>query len=87
MAVTKIRAIKGAELRSGGFLLAGSDMRACFLGQNVCALGFGVAMVQSPPLDEAADPPAEDKPEIPEAETIPENRMIRDLRRRHVQFT
>jgi hypothetical protein len=60
-------------------------MRACFLGQNICALGFGVAMVQSPPLDEAAVP-AEDKTEnpreIPWAETNPENRMIRDLKRR-----
>ena len=27
-------------------------MRACFLGRNVCALGFGVAMVQSLPLEE-----------------------------------
>jgi len=38
---------RGAELRSDGFLLAsrGADMRACFLGQNICALGFGVAMV------------------------------------------
>jgi hypothetical protein len=25
-------------------------MRACFLGQNVCALGFGVATLQMPPL-------------------------------------
>jgi len=25
-------------------------MRACFLGQNICALGFGVATLQSPPL-------------------------------------
>ena len=25
-------------------------MRACFLGQNICALGFGVAMLQTPPL-------------------------------------
>jgi hypothetical protein len=25
-------------------------MRACFLGQNVCALGFGVATLQTPPL-------------------------------------
>ena len=23
-------------------------MRACFLGQNVCALGYGVAMLQIP---------------------------------------
>jgi len=25
-------------------------MRACFLGQNVCALGFGVATLQIPPV-------------------------------------
>jgi hypothetical protein len=25
-------------------------MRACFLGQNICALGFGVATLQTPPL-------------------------------------
>jgi hypothetical protein len=25
-------------------------MRACFLGQNICALGFGVATLQVPPL-------------------------------------
>ncbi len=25
-------------------------MRACFLGSNVCALGYGVAVVQFPPL-------------------------------------
>jgi hypothetical protein len=25
-------------------------MRACFLGQNICALGFGVATLQMPPL-------------------------------------
>jgi hypothetical protein len=29
-------------------------MRACFLGQNVTALGYGVAMLQTPPL--AAEP-------------------------------
>jgi hypothetical protein len=39
----------------------GSDkkkkMRACFLGQNVCALGFGVATLQTPPmLEEPAKP-------------------------------
>ena len=35
-------------------------MRACFLGQNVCALGFGVAMVQTPPLDQSSvDQPLE----------------------------
>ena len=31
-------------------------MRACFLGQNVCALGFGVALIQSPPADPPATP-------------------------------
>lgn len=25
-------------------------MRACFLGQNVCALGYGVATLQTPPM-------------------------------------
>jgi hypothetical protein len=25
-------------------------MRACFLGQNICALGFGVATLQMPPV-------------------------------------
>ena len=29
-------------------------MRACFLGKNVTALGYGVAMLQTPPL--AAEP-------------------------------
>jgi len=47
-------------------------MRACFLGQNVTALGFGVAMLQTPPLPEpepaenpvrdAADDPAPPRP-------------------------
>ncbi len=30
-------------------------MRACFLGQSVCALGYGVAMLQTPPLNEPDD--------------------------------
>lgn len=34
-------------------------MRACFLGQNVTALGFGVAMLQTPPP--AAEPPLENQ--------------------------
>jgi hypothetical protein len=25
-------------------------MRACFLGQNICSLGFGIATLQTPPL-------------------------------------
>ena len=43
-------------------------MRACFMGQNVFALGFGVATLQSPPLamdypacDPAAAIPADDE--------------------------
>jgi hypothetical protein len=76
----------GAVFHLDGFLLAscGASMRACFLGQNIGALGFGVAMVQSPPMDEGADAPAKDKPENPPPGTIPENRMVRDLRRRDV---
>jgi len=39
---------------AGGGALAGPThflvMRACFLGQNVCALGYGVATLQIPPL-------------------------------------
>jgi len=31
-------------------------MRACFLGRNVCALGFGVAMVQTLPVSEETHP-------------------------------
>ncbi len=38
-------------------------MRACFLGQNVCALGFGVATLQTqPPLvDEQTGKPVHDE--------------------------
>jgi hypothetical protein len=79
----------GADSPSDGFLLTsrGAIMRACFLGQNICALGFGVAMVQSPPLDEAAEAHPEDRaietgPEIPPPGIVLENRMVRDLRRR-----
>ena len=32
-------------------------MRACFLGQNVCALGFGVATLQTPKLEELPSAP------------------------------
>jgi hypothetical protein len=35
-------------------------MRACFLGQNICALGFGVATLQAPPL--VLDEPAGESP-------------------------
>ena len=53
-------------------------MRACFLGQNVCALGFGVAMVQTPPLHE---PEHETEDRTPVPQTPPENLMAREFRR------
>jgi len=81
----------GANSPAEGFLLAsdGAVMRACFLGPNICALGFGVALVQSPPLAEAFDLQAGDdfarsRAEIPLPSKILENRMIQDLRRRDV---
>ena len=42
----------------------GYDMRACFLGQNICALGYGVATLQTPRLvmdEETGQPLAEPK--------------------------
>jgi hypothetical protein len=69
-------------------------MRACFLGQNVCALGFGVAMVQSPRLEqpwEQIEPiqPLEtrDAGTPPHAESPPQNRMVRELRRHLVHLS
>ena len=41
-------------------------MRACFLGQSVCALGYGVAMIQTMPAEEKAHPEA-----VPAAEPPP----------------
>ncbi len=54
-------------------------MRACFLGENICALGFGVAIVQTPPLEEpdAAEPRASFPADFPL-----ENLMTRAWRRR-----
>jgi len=60
-------------------------MRACFLGQNVCALGYGVAMVQTlvdpappqPIKSESGDGTAPSPDEYPV-----ENLMVRDLKRR-----
>lgn len=45
-------------------------MRACFLGQNICALGFGVAMLQTPPLlrDEETGKPEHPVADNPVAE-------------------
>jgi hypothetical protein len=66
-------------------------MRACFLGQNVCTLGFGVALVQSPPMEQpweeiAPLPPAEANggSTPPRTENPMQNRMVRELRRRMV---
>lgn len=40
-------------------------MRACFLGQNVCALGFGVATLQTPPMmTEPADVTSDIIPDV-----------------------
>jgi len=53
-------------------------MRACFLGQNVCALGYGVAMVQTLPAAAEADRavPEQGPPPAP----LP-NRMFEGLRK------
>ena len=57
------------------------EMRACFLGQNVCALGFGVATLQTPPLmmDEETGEPADlappDSGQKPSSRTEPTPRL------------
>jgi hypothetical protein len=53
-------------------------MRACFLGQNVCALGYGVAMVQTLPAAPEAGraAPEQGPPPAP----LP-NRMFEGLRK------
>jgi hypothetical protein len=42
----------GAFFRASDFLITQwmRKMRACFLGQSICALGFGVATLQAPRL-------------------------------------
>ena len=44
-------------------------MRACFLGQNICALGYGVATLQSLPIadEEASAPPPGEHDQAPPA--------------------
>lgn len=61
-------------------------MRACFLGQNVCALGYGVAMVQTYPLGDSElllHEPSESKGgKALSPEDFPlENLMVRDFKR------
>lgn len=53
-------------------------MRACFLGQNVCALGYGVAVVQTLPAGKEGDrtAPEQGPPPMP----LP-NRMFEGLRK------
>jgi hypothetical protein len=61
----------GAFCRQSHFLLASrvGKMRACFLGQNICSLGFGIATLQAPPL--VMDTPIpQDEPQ-PEPQTEP----------------
>jgi hypothetical protein len=40
-------------------------MRACFLGRNICALGYGVAIVQTPPLADSEDDKPGPRPPYP----------------------
>jgi hypothetical protein len=43
-------------------------MRACFLGQNICSLGFGVATLRTPPL--VMDEPVTEAKESQTASTV-----------------
>ncbi|HKU54187.1 MAG TPA: hypothetical protein VJP60_02400 [Rhizomicrobium sp.] len=57
-------------------------MRACFLGQNICGLGFGVATLRTPPL--VMDQPVpESPPGSPEETltvwTVDQNVSLRDV--------
>jgi len=50
-------------------------MRACFLGQNICTLGFGVAILQTPPMvadeETGRSVPAQDRTEEKDAAPSP----------------
>ncbi len=53
-------------------------MRACFLGQNICALGFGVATLQTPPLlldEETGKPVAANDEHVTQAGDKPADRQ------------
>jgi hypothetical protein len=47
-------------------------MRACFLGQMVCALGNGIAVLQSPPLP-AETPDTQTQPQAQQKTTLRTN--------------
>jgi hypothetical protein len=57
-------------------------MRACFLGQSVCALGFGVALIliQSPPAEQPVSPSEPSAPPQDAPDRMP-NRMFEALGR------
>jgi hypothetical protein len=55
-------------------------LRACFLAQNVCALGYGVAMIQTPALAAPPKPVANDSLAPKEVSPLP-NRMLAEFRR------
>ena len=57
-------------------------MRACFLGQNVCALGYGVALVQSPPAPEEPQAETADRTAPPLPRQPLPNRMFAALKRK-----
>jgi hypothetical protein len=59
-------------------------MRACFLGENVCALGFGVAIIQTQALHgpEETETQVTESPLTPPADMPLENLMAREWRRR-----
>lgn len=61
-------------------------MRACFLGQSVCALGYGVAMLQALPPEERPHledgPPGESPKGPPKVPLSPiPNRMFEEFKR------
>ena len=60
-----------------------AHLRACFLAQNVCALGYGVAMVQTPAV--MVEQPANDslapKDVLPSGGAPLPNRMLAEFRR------
>ena len=65
-------------------------MRACFLGTNVCTLGFGVAVVQTAKTEEPEQPPPPRLAPVPAdpATAYPwPNRMVQDLKRQDPHYS